>query len=121
MKSKDPCHGEWSTKKPLIVTPKDKQYKKMQAQLKKRGFCDSECWNLDMTMSQFLLPRLKRFKEINHGFPNGLSEETWNEILDKIITSLEWNIAQYENDDPQPYTYQEGFDLLGKWYTHLWD
>jgi len=112
----------WSTKKPLIVTPKDKHYAKYAKQLEKDGFCDPECWNLDQTLSEFLLPRLRRFKKITHGYPPELSEEEWHEILDKIITSLEWNLEQFEETAGNPpKTYQEGFDLLGKWFTHLWD
>ena len=87
---------EWVLKKPLIVGKKDKRYRKYVNQLKTRGFSDDETWNIDSTLSAFILPRLKRFKVINNGFPHGLSESKWNKILDQIIFAFEWNRQQFD-------------------------
>ena len=54
-----------------------------------RGFDDSETWSLTDTICHFILPRLQRFKEINASTPAQLTEQEWNDILDKIITSLQ--------------------------------
>ena len=41
---------------------------------KKKGLSkiqDNECWSLDLTIIKFILPRLKKFKEINiNSYPN---------------------------------------------------
>jgi hypothetical protein len=113
----------WTLPQPPIVTPEDKRYPEYVKQLQTQGFCDPELWNLDQSLSEFLYPRLLRFKEINHGYPDGLTPEEWDKILDTILSSLHWNINQFDDpeDTPAPPTYQEGFELLGKWFTHLWD
>jgi hypothetical protein len=112
----------YSLPRPPHVSREDKNYSKYTKQLESKGFCDPELWNLDQSLSQFLYPRLKRFKKINHGYPDGLTPEEWNQILDTILASLHWNIHQFDalETDP-PATYKEGFELLGKWFTHLWD
>ncbi|MFW6046541.1 MAG: hypothetical protein ACOCP4_01980 [Candidatus Woesearchaeota archaeon] len=40
----------------------------------KYGYSDRETWSLDMTIAKFVLPRLKRYKEIDPGNPHGLTE-----------------------------------------------
>lgn len=35
----------------------------------KRGFPDHKLWSLDVTIAEFVAPRLKRLKEIKHGHP----------------------------------------------------
>ena len=57
-------------------------------QRKIRGFDDSETWSLTDTICRFIIPRLKRFKEVR-GTPSQLSEEDWNIILDKMILAFE--------------------------------
>ena len=110
----------WSTQTPLLIEPFHKNYEKFQKQLEKNGFCDSETWSLDTTMSQFLLPRIQRFKKIKNGYPDGLTPKEWDEILDAIIKSLQWNAHQFETNKLPPKEYQKGFELLGKWFTALW-
>lgn len=105
-----------------------------------RGYDDSETWDLGYTIAKFTLPRLKRFKELNEGYPcDGeiKTYEEWNEVLDKIIWSLE-KIANDEKDYPdwqkdldndcysieKEIKYnkkiQEGLDLFGKHLMSLW-
>src|SRR5271157_2530255 len=67
----------------------DKREKKLSKQRMKRGFDDSETWCLTTTICSFILPRLKRFREIYAGYPMGLTARKWNSIIDKIILSLE--------------------------------
>ena len=71
-----------------------------------RGFDDSETWELDDTFLKWLLPRLKRFNELNYGYPEDRgSFENWkNEInqkiiqLETILNSDEWYSKDYENE-----------------------
>lgn len=87
-----------------------------------RGWDDSDTWSMDHTLASVMLPRLKRFKEVNRGCPIDLSTEEWNSILDRMIDAFEFyasqrrfNCLQQEFDDAQI-----GLDLFAKWYGHLW-
>jgi hypothetical protein len=78
----------------------DTKLKKRSEEFKKqritRGFDDSETWWLDQVIVSFVLPRLKRFKEISCAIPcnvahsvESMTEELWNKILDQIIEAFE--------------------------------
>jgi len=55
------------------------------------GVSDSECWSLDWTLTNFILPRLKHFKKINvHTHPPDITPERWEEILDELIWTFEY-------------------------------
>jgi hypothetical protein len=126
---KKSLHSEWSLKKPLYVEKKDKRYAKHLKQLKENGFSDSETWSLDSVICQFILPRLIRFKEVNNGFPIGLTEQEWNDILDKMIFSLDWSL-NWEEDKYDALSkeeqavmwkrYDEGIALFSKHFRDLW-
>jgi len=49
--------------------------KKFKEQREERGFDDTEVYNLDSTIARFILPRLKRYKELNNIVPTDLTEE----------------------------------------------
>lgn len=56
-----------------------------------RGWSDKEIWNLDNTISEWIIPRLKEFKKITQGYPGDLeSFEQWQGMLDEIIFGFEW-------------------------------
>ncbi len=93
----------------------------------KYGFFDDETWNLDYSIAKYTLPRLKRFKELNNGYPANLnSKEEWDQILDKIIRSMEITL----NDDMEISSVEymsklydeqlEGYELFGKYFMNLW-
>lgn len=66
--------------------------KKLEAYEKQRivrGFDDTETWHLDKTFALFMIPRLKRYIEINNGFPDGETEESYNEKLNFITKAFE--------------------------------
>lgn len=77
------------------ITMRKRQRKKW---LKKHGkyVPYSDLWNLDITIANFVLPRLKRFKKENIGYP-GIDEmdtpEKWDEALDKMILAFEYVIS----------------------------
>lgn len=72
-----------------------------------RGWNDSDCWNMQITIADFVLPRLKRFKETVHGYPANIIESDdyeegmrqWKEIIDKMIYSFEVVSKDYDNID----------------------
>ena len=55
--------------------PKKLEHYKKQRE--EQGFDDTETWHLDKTFALFIVPRLKRFLEVNNGFPSGETEESW--------------------------------------------
>lgn len=70
-----------------------------------------ETWSLDVNLAKYILPRLKKFKELNNGYP-GLDEvdtpEKWDEALDKMIQAFEYviDLDEYWLDDPR-YDYTD--------------
>ena len=119
----------WSLKKPLYLDKKDKRYPRHLKQLKSNGFSDSETWGLYEVIIDFILPRLIRFKEVNNGYPAGMTQEEWDNIIDKMIFSFQW----FKDDDKFLHTtmnvderaagerkYEEGIDLFAKYFRYLW-
>jgi hypothetical protein len=86
-----------------------------------RGFGDNELWNFDTTIAKYIVPRLKRFKELQHGYPANLKEEEWNEILDQIIYSFELKLDDKEFDEELRADYELGLIYFAKYFDHLWD
>lgn len=70
----------------------------------KYGFPDEQVFDFFSWHSKIVLPRLKRFRKNLHGYPSGLTETEWGEILDKIIWSFE-----HCDDDIRPI-YSDDFD-----------
>jgi hypothetical protein len=107
-----------------------------------------DTWSMDCTLALIIHPMLVQLKETTHGYPNQLTEERWNEILDEIIWAFEqkckddWQDDYYGDyvEDPKngPMAgsfewvdhdgmrkHQErmtaGFKLFGEYYENLWD
>lgn len=105
---------------------------------------NSELWDLDNTICEWIIPRLKKFKEINIAYPGTEdmpTPEAWDIALDKMIKAFE--LAKYdpidldENLEPRNdykfdinrYTtiyekwnteVQEGLHLFATWFNSLW-
>lgn len=116
--------------------------------LKKRGkYIDpKECWNLDRTIAEFVIPRLKVFKRDSDCYPDYGdvdSSEKWMEILDKMILGFEYilendtwwiNDPRYKNfafDNEANKRYneecvrrqkiiKEGLELFAEYFNALW-
>ena len=121
--------NKWSLKTPYLMRKSDKRYSKFSKQLKKDGFCDSETWALDSVICQFILPRLKRFKEIKGGHPFRLTESKWDAILGEMIFAFEWNINEeaeillnlsQEEKDKNWERHKKGLELFAKHFRDLW-
>jgi len=88
-----------------------------------KGYADRECWNLFYYHARWLVPRLKRLKEISHGYPVSLTEQEWDAILDKMIWAFEL-ILRNEEEGPDGQIkpeVEEGIQLFSRWYFALWD
>ena len=78
------------------ATAEDRPHWTHLKQLKETGFSDTETWCLFACITEFVLPRLKRFKKINNGYPDGLTEKKWQTILSKMVFAFEWIIMNEE-------------------------
>ena len=88
-----------------------------------RGFDDSETWSLTDTMSRFIIPRLKRFKEVNNGMPHPLTMSEWNAIIDKMLLAFELTTREEGSriwSEEESKQIDEGLDLFREWFMALW-
>jgi hypothetical protein len=94
-------------------------------QRRTRGWDDSETWSLDYELAKWMLPRLKRFREITDGYPSRLTLEEWNLMLDEMIWAFEFRV----NDDDWSMTHSKGekwkryehaMQLFVEWQGYLW-
>lgn len=84
---------------------------------------DKELCNLDYTICEWLLPRLKAFKEKTIGYPSTLnSPKEWYDILEKIILALElYNSDLLDNQErARSEQIKEGSELFSKYFRNLW-
>jgi hypothetical protein len=70
-----------------------------------------ETWSLDVNLAKYIIPRLKKFKELNNGYPvigEMDTPEKWDEALDKMIQAFEYviDLDEYWLDDPR-YDYTD--------------
>ena len=95
-----------------------------------RGYSDDEVWNLHDATARFLIPRLKKLKEINHGCPEEFFDKTkeheceaWSEVLDKMICAFELSVNdEWILANPNRRSQiDEGLQLFAKYFDHLWD
>jgi hypothetical protein len=106
-----------------------------------------DTWSMDHTLAMIIHPMLVQLKETTHGYPNQLTEERWNEILDEMIWAFDqknkdnWEeqfYGPYKENPDEPLRghfewidydgmrkHQErmtaGFKLFGEYYENLWD
>ena len=110
------------------ISADDERQPLWKKQRKKRGFDDTETWALDSTIARFILPRLKRFKEVNVGmwyFPDieKADEERTNEVLDKMIRAFEIisdHSDSFRYNDELFDEARQGIELFYKHYFNLW-
>lgn len=85
--------------------------------------------NLDIEFASFVLPKLRKFREINDRVPKGfnLNESEWNIILDKMIYAFEYASGDikfiYQNEESdhiREIKVSEGLELFCKYYFELW-
>ena len=62
---------------------------KYKQQRFEQGFDDTETWHMDRTIALFIIPRLKKFIELNNGIPTGETVESYDEKLKFIISAFE--------------------------------
>jgi hypothetical protein len=100
------------------ISQDDPRQPRWAEQRKERGFDDTETWNLDCAIIQFILPRLERFKEISCGHPAYMTEERWDEILQKIIDGFKTYDSILSGSSEQ---FDEAWQLFTNHFWNLWD
>ena len=98
-------------------------------QLKKIGkyVPNKDTWSLDITIAEFVLPRLELFRKVIDCFPYEFNSiEEWYEILDKMIEAFRLITEKFSHlyTSSEEKERQEkincGLDLFRKYYNHLW-
>jgi len=85
-----------------------------------RGWDDSVTWSLDTEIARFVLPRLKRFREITKCYPPDLTPEEWNGILDEMIWAFDIAAHMRDLDPRDSKRYARAKKLFAKYFDHLW-
>lgn len=80
----------------------NKRQRKKYAKKKGKYVSNKETWNLDYTIAEWILPRLKAYKKVTIGYPpfdkklyaetkelKNITFEDWQNILDEIILGFE--------------------------------
>jgi hypothetical protein len=91
------------------------------------GFDDTETWHLDRTFALFMIPRLKRFLEVNNGIPNGETEESYNSKIKLIIEAFEdfyatnkYYKAEMSEREELMNRAKQALEYLSKLWFELW-
>lgn len=90
---------------------------------KEKGFYSEDCWNLDITLAWFILPRLIYFKKNAQSFPAGFTNlDDWKDVLDKMIKAFYLILDKaYVWSDEDIATIREGLHLFQYFYLNLWE
>ena len=96
--------------------------------LKKKGLLidTKELYNLDKTLAEYILPRVKRFREINKpSYPADLKDmKAWNKTLDSIVWSFEYSLREESQDEKtrekEQRKYKKGMKLFAEYFEDLW-
>lgn len=108
-----------------LIDNTDKRWEKFKKQRLERGFDNSELWNLDSTIANFVYPRLKAFYNDGDtgGHPGRVTFEEWKTILQKMIVAfeiiIEKNVINFTEDDENDV--DKGLKLFTAYFLDLWN
>ena len=107
------------------VYEKDLATREMYKQQRfEQGFDDTETWHMDRTIALFIIPRLKKFIELNNGIPTGETVESYDEKLKFIISAFENYYATnkyYESvDDAERKQLTDDVKQAVEYLSKLW-
>lgn len=105
----------------------DQRQSRWAQERQEQGFDSTELWDLQITLAQFILPRLKAFKDNTGGHPLDITQEEWVSSIDRMI----WSFEQIVNDDNFKETLEErlayneriqkGLHLFAENFRSLWN
>jgi hypothetical protein len=91
------------------------------------GYANNDVWSLDYYLAKVISNSVRHLKEHLHGYPSGLTEDEWDEILEKIIIGFEANIklddVEYNSAEHKEKlkAFNIGMKLFVKYFNNLWD
>jgi hypothetical protein len=97
--------------------------KRFVKQYEKQGWSDMDTWNLDSRFAEWIVPRLRRFIELHNGYPGGLTEKKWKEMLDEMLEGFEFMASEdwYGSCEiKKQEKAAKALKLFGEWAPHLW-
>ena len=100
-----------------------KRIRKKQLKRLGRYIQTKDTYNLDMTIAQFIAPRLELFKKVTDCYPSQFdSMEEWYEILEKMIATFKVISCKIgiQRNEVEKSIINEGLDLFRKYYNELW-
>lgn len=104
----------------MNIYKKIKRYLLFTYQYWTRGFSNKELWNLDKTVTKFVLPRLKEFKRHTMCHPSNISYEEWQQKLDMMIEAFELNSTYEPLDREQQEKVKHGMLMFAWYFQSLW-
>lgn len=106
-----------------LIDETDDRWEKYTQQRLERGFDDSETWNLDATISQFIYPRLKAFiddvKEIKC-HPADIEFDVWLNNLEDMLKCFKILSQDFERTKDEEKIIERGLDLFREFFHSLW-
>ena len=88
----------------------------------RHGFDYTDTWSLDYSLSKWILPRLKYFKDNHTSHPGCFTPEEWDAVLGKMIAAFELiSEDDYLGDNSKQKIVDDGLDLFREFFQHLWD
>lgn len=97
---------------------------KWRSQRLKRGFDDTELYNLDITVARFLAPRLRALRESTCSYPSGITMRTWKSYLKKMETAFELYADKFNwssrKERGNIRKVDEGLSLFHAYFYDLW-
>jgi hypothetical protein len=109
---------KFTRKKPSKVAVEKKR-------TRKNTFPDSDTYSLDMTIGDFITPRLRRFRAIEEkvlgkeGFGDTTKKE-WLAMLDAMVFSWQKVAEGYGVNREKDLKVEYGLDLFRDYLFHLW-
>lgn len=102
----------------------DEWEKVLKRMKKNEKYLEGELFNLDDTLTAFILPRLKGFRDATIGYPPYLgSLENWQSELDKMIKAFQilYDCERLNTlSDSDEEAIEIGLKSFAEYYNHLW-
>jgi hypothetical protein len=93
-------------------------------QRRKSGWSVYDAWSADGHILRIIGEIALYYREHKAGYPVGISEDEWNDILTRIGEPLiDYANRQFEAqfDDPMWEKATKALKLFAKWHAHFWD
>lgn len=106
-----------------LTDKEDDREDKFKKQRIARGFDDSETWALDYVIASFIIPRLKRFIEVNSINFNNEYEKDFGKSLPKMLKAFELVVRDEGSriwTDKEEKQYNKGIKLFQEYFLALW-